>query len=183
MCVLMIYLYCLLILFLPFFFFFLMIRRPPRSTLFPYTTLFRSLVAEELECDWSQVRVEYADTNAHVRRKRAWGDMAAVGSRTIRQSQDSLRKAGAGAREMLLIAAAQGWNAPVAECTASNGVITHGPSGRKTSFGKVAGEAAKLAPPKEVTLKDPKDWKIAGKPIRRVDIPDIVTGRIRYGID
>src|SRR2546422_5818433 len=76
MCVLMIYLYCLLILFLPFFFFFLMIRRPPRSTLFPYTTLFRSLVAEELECDWTQVRVEYADTNAHVRRKRAWGDMA-----------------------------------------------------------------------------------------------------------
>src|SRR5436190_3942043 len=141
------------------------------------------LVAEELECDWSQVRVEYADTNAHVRRKRAWGDMAAVGSRTIRQSQDYLRKAGAGAREMLLIAAAQGWNAPVAECTASNGVITHGPSGRKTSFGKVAGEAAKLAPPKEVTLKDPKDWKIAGKPIKRVDIPDIVAGRIRYGID
>src|SRR5436190_2221754 len=88
------------------------------------------LVAEELECDWSQVRVEYADTNAHVRRKRVWGDMAAVGSRTIRQSQDYLRKAGAGAREMLLIAAAQGWNAPVAECTASNGVITHGPSGR-----------------------------------------------------
>ncbi len=141
------------------------------------------LVAEELECDWSKVRVEYADTNAHVRRKRAWGDMAAVGSRTIRQSQDYLRKAGAGAREMLIAAAAQGWNAPVAECTASNGVITHGPSGRKTSFGKVAGEAAKLAPPKEVALKDPKDWKIAGKPIKRVDIPDIVTGRIRYGID
>jgi len=141
------------------------------------------LVAEELECDWSKVRVEYADTNAHVRRKRAWGDMASVGSRTIRQSQDYLRKAGAGAREMLIAAAAQGWNAPVAECTASNGVITHGPSGRKTSFGKVAGEAAKLAPPKEVALKDPKDWKIAGKPIKRVDIPDIVTGRIRYGID
>src|SRR6266404_2267106 len=141
------------------------------------------LVAEELECDWSKVHVEYADTNAQVRRKRAWGDMAAVGSRTIRQSQDYLRKAGAGAREMLIAAAAQGWNAPVAECMASNGVITHGPSGRKTSFGKVAGEAAKLAPPKEVALKDPKDWKIAGKPIRRVDIPDIVAGRIRYGID
>ena len=100
------------------------------------------LIAEELECDWNKVGVEYADTNAHVRRKRAWGDMAAVGSRTIRQSQDYLRKAGAGAREMLIAAAARGWNAPVAECTASNGVITHGPSGRKTSFGKVAGEAA-----------------------------------------
>src|SRR5437867_2574294 len=132
------------------------------------------LVAEELECDWSQVRVEYADTNAHVRRKRAWGDMAAVGSRTIRQSQDYLRKAGAGAREMLLIAAAQGWNAPVAECTASNGVITHGPSGRKTSFGKVAGEAAKLAPPKEVTLKDPKAGRIAANRISAVEFPATV---------
>src|SRR5205809_733850 len=81
------------------------------------------LVAEELECDWAQVRVEYADTNAHVRRKRAWGDMAAVGSRTIRQSQDYLRKAGAGAREMLLIAAAQGWNAPVAECPVFGGKL------------------------------------------------------------
>src|SRR6266550_178390 len=141
------------------------------------------LVAEELECDWSKVRVEYADTNAQVRRKRVWGDMAAVGSRTIRQSQDYLRKAGAGAREMLIAAAAQGWDVPAPECTASNGVITHGPSGRKTSFGKVAGEAAKLAPPKDVALKDPKDWKIAGKPIKRVDIPDIVAGRIRYGID
>ena len=141
------------------------------------------LVAEELECDWNKVGVEYADTNAHVRRKRAWGDMAAVGSRTIRQSQDYLRKAGAGAREMLIAAAARGWNAPVAECTASNGVITHGPSGLKTSFGKVAGEAAKLEPPGEVQLKNPKDWKIAGKPVGRVEIPDIVTGRIRYGID
>src|SRR5437764_3264579 len=109
--------------------------------------------------------------------------MAAVGSRTIRQSQDYLRKAGAGAREMLLIAAAQGWNAPVAECTASSGVITHGPSGRKTSFGKVAGEAAKLDPPGEVTLKDPKDWKIAGKPLKRLDTPDKVNGTTVYGID
>src|SRR6266513_2427135 len=101
------------------------------------------LVAEELECDWSKVRVEYADTNAQVRRKRVWGDMAAVGSRTIRQSQEYLRKAGAGAREMLIAAAAQGWDVPAPECTASSGVITHGPSGRKTSFGKVAGEAAR----------------------------------------
>src|SRR5438270_5790987 len=112
------------------------------------------LVAEELECDWSKVRVEYADTNAQVRRKRVWGDMAAVGSRTIRQSQEYLRKAGAGAREMLIAAAAQGWDVPAPECTASNGVITHGPSGRKTSFGKVAGEAAKLAPPKDVRSEE-----------------------------
>lgn len=141
------------------------------------------LVAEELDCDWSKVRVEYADTNQHIKRKRAWGDMAAVGSRTIRQSQQYLRTAGAAARAMLVGAAAQGWDVPAAECSAANGVITHGPSGRKTSYGKVAAAAAKLEAPKEVKLKDPKDWKIAGKPIKRVEIPDIVTGRIRYGID
>src|SRR5258708_3194207 len=101
------------------------------------------LVAEELECDWSKVRVEYADTNAQVRRKRAWGDMAAVGSRTIRQSHDYLRKAGAGAREILIAAAAQGWNAPVAECTPSNAVITHPPSRPTTTFANVPPETPK----------------------------------------
>ena len=141
------------------------------------------LVAEELECDWKRVKVEYADTNEQVRRKRAWGDMAAVGSRTIRQSQEYLRKGGAAAREMLIAAAAQGWGVNAAECTAADSVITHGPSGRKTSFGKVADAASKLEAPKEVKLKDPKDWKIAGKPIRRIDIPDTVMGRQLYGID
>src|SRR5688572_1572075 len=141
------------------------------------------LVAEELACDWSKVRVEYADTNQHVKRKRAWGDMAAVGSRTIRQSQQYLRTAGATAREMLIAAAARGWDVPAAECSAAEGVISHAASGRKTTYGRVASAAAKLEAPKEVKLNDPKDWKIAGKPIRRVDIPDIVTGRMRYGID
>jgi len=141
------------------------------------------LVAEELACDWSKVRVEYADTNQHVKRKRAWGDMAAVGSRTIRQSQQYLRTAGATAREMLIAAAARGWDVPAAECSAAEGVISHAASARKTTYGRVASAAAKLEAPKEVKLNDPKDWKIAGKPIRRVDIPDIVTGRMRYGID
>jgi isoquinoline 1-oxidoreductase beta subunit len=141
------------------------------------------LVAEELECDWSKVRVEYADTNAQVKRKRVWGDMAAVGSRTIRNSQEYLRTAGATAREMLIAAAAQGWKVPPAECSAAASVVTHGPSGRRTSFGRIAAAAAKLEPPKGVKLKDPKDWKIAGQPVKRIDIPDIVTGRIRYGID
>ena len=141
------------------------------------------LVAEELEADWKKVRIEYASANENVRRKRAWGDMAAVGSRTIRNSQEYLRKAGATAREMLVAAAAQKWNVPASECSASNGVITHNGSGRKLSYGKVANDAAKLEPPKEVKLKDPKDWKIAGKPIRRVDIPDTVVAKQVYGID
>ncbi|TMG77982.1 MAG: xanthine dehydrogenase family protein molybdopterin-binding subunit, partial [Betaproteobacteria bacterium] len=141
------------------------------------------LVAEELECDWKKVRIEYASANANVRRKRAWGDMASVGSRTIRQSQEYLRKGGATAREMLVAAAAQQWGVPAAECAAASGVITHGPSKRKLSFGKVASAAAKIEPPKDVKLKDPKDWKLIGKPVARVDIPDTVMGKQVYGID
>src|SRR3977135_3289822 len=73
------------------------------------------LVAEELECDWSRVRIESADTNQPVKRKRVWGSMAAAGSQTIRESQQYLRVAGATAREMLIVAAAQGWGVPAAE--------------------------------------------------------------------
>lgn len=140
------------------------------------------LVAEELGCDWKKVHIEYADTNAQVRRKRVWGDMASVGSRTIRFSQEYLRKGGAQAREMLVAAAAKGWGVDASQCKVASGVIT-GPGGKKTSFGKVANAAAKMTPPENPPLKDPKDWTIAGKPIPRVDIPDIVTARIRYGID
>src|SRR2546426_2878009 len=141
------------------------------------------LVAEELECDWRRVRIEYASANANVRRKRAWGDMASVGSRTIRNSQEYLRRGGATAREMLIAAAAQQWGVPASECSAAAGVITHAPSKRRLSFGKVADAAAKLEPPKDVKLKDPKDWKLIGKSVKRFDIPDTVMGRQRYGID
>jgi len=141
------------------------------------------LVAEELECDWRRVKVEYASANANVKRKRAWGDMAAVGSRTIRNSQEYLRKAGATAREMLIAAAAQQWKVPASECTAQSSFITHGPSKRRVSYGKVADAAAKLEAPKDVKLKDPKAWKLIGKPVKRFDIPDTVMGRQVYGID
>ena len=141
------------------------------------------LVAEELECDWRRVKIEYASANANVRRKRAWGDMASVGSRTIRFSQEYLRKAGATAREMLISAAAQQWKVAASECSAQNSFITHGPSKRRVSFGKVAEAASKLEPPKDVKLKDPKDWKLIGKSQKRIDIPDTVMGRQRYGID
>ena len=141
------------------------------------------LVAEELDADWKKVRIEYADTNQHIRMKRAWGDMTSVGSRTIRQSQDYLRKAGASARAMLVAAAANEWKVPPEEISVSNGVISHAASKRRTTFGKVAAAAAKLAPPKDVVLKDPKDWKIAGKSMRRIDIPASVNGTQRYGAD
>jgi isoquinoline 1-oxidoreductase beta subunit len=109
--------------------------------------------------------------------------MFSTGSRTIRGSQDYVRKAGAAAREMLIAAAAQAWNVPTQECRAENGRITHGASERTVSFGKVAAIAAKLDPPKEVKLKDPKDWKLAGKPTKRIEISDKVQGKPIYGID
>ena len=93
------------------------------------------LVAEELECDWSKVTTEMPTPGQSHARKRAWGEMGTGGSRGIRSSQDYVRKGGAAARMMLLQAAANDWAAPVAELTVANGQITHGPSGRKTSYG------------------------------------------------
>jgi isoquinoline 1-oxidoreductase beta subunit len=141
------------------------------------------LVAEELECDWSKVTTEYPTPGQSVARKRAWGDFGTGGSRGIRESHDYVRKGGATARTMLIQAAANEWKVPAGECTAANSVITHTSSGRKTTYGKVAEAAAKLEPPKEVTLKDPKDWKIAGKGIKRLDTVDKTNGKMVYGID
>src|ERR1700742_1434496 len=141
------------------------------------------LVAEELECDWSKVTTEYPTPGQNVARKRIWGDYSTGGSRGIRTSQDYVRKGGATARMMLIQAAANEWKVPASECIAANSVITHTPSGRTTTYGKVAEAAAKVTPPADVKLKDPKDWKIAGKSLKRLDTPDKVTGTTIYGID
>ncbi len=141
------------------------------------------LVAEELECDWSKVSTEFASPNEHIRRKRIWGSMSTGGSTGIRGSQDYVRKAGAAAREMLVSAAATQWKVPASECTVANGVITHAASKRKVSYGKVAAAASKLEAPKDPKLKDAKDWKIAGKPLRRLEMPDKVLGKPIYGVD
>ena len=143
------------------------------------------LVAEELECDWSKVTTEYPTPGQSVARKRAWGDFSTGGSRGIRTSQDYVRKGGATARMMLVQAAANEWKVPVSECTAANSTITHTPSGKKTTYGKVVEAAAKLSPPADadVKLKDPKDWKIAGKGVLRLDTVDKTTGKMIYGID
>ena len=141
------------------------------------------LVAEELECNWGKVTTEYPTPGQNVARKRAWGDFSTGGSRGIRESQDYVRKGGAAARMMLIQAAADAWKVPAAECSAAHSVITHLPSGRTISFGQVAEAAAKLDPPTQVALKDPKDWKLIGKPVRRLDTADKVTGKQVYGID
>ncbi|MBH5367590.1 xanthine dehydrogenase family protein molybdopterin-binding subunit [Bradyrhizobium glycinis] len=141
------------------------------------------LVAEELECDWTKVTTEYPTPGQSVARKRVWGDFSTGGSRGIRSSQDYVRKGGATARVMLIQAAADAWKVPASECRAENSVITHTPSGRTTTYGKVAEAAAKLTPPADVKLKDPKDWKLIGKGVNRLDTADKTTGAMVYGID
>src|SRR3954468_4625970 len=141
------------------------------------------LVAEELQCDWSKVTTEYPTPGQSVARKRAWGDFGTGGSRGIPMSPDYGRKGGAAAREMLIQAAANEWKVPASECSAANSVITHKTSGRTTTYGKVAEAAAKLEPPKEVKLKDVKDWKIAGKGLKRLDTYDKLIGKMTYGMD
>src|SRR5438034_11495233 len=143
------------------------------------------LVAEELECDWKKVATEHVFPGQNLARKRVWGDMATGGSRGIRGSQDYVRRGGAAARLMLVQAAADQWKVPVGELSVADGVITHAASGRKTTYGKVAAAAAKLTPPdaKSIKLKDPKDWKIAGKPIKRLDTAMKLNGSLIYAID
>ncbi len=141
------------------------------------------LTAEELGCDWSKVSTEFPTPGQNVARKRVWGDYFTAGSQGIRSSQELVRKGGAAARMMLIQAAADEWKVPAEECSAANSVITHAKTSRKTTFGKVASAAAKVDPPKDVTLKDPKTWTIAGKPLKRLDTPDKIVGKPLYGID
>ena len=141
------------------------------------------LVAEELDCDWLKVTTEYPTPGQSAARGRPWGEFMTGGSRGIRASQEYIRQGGAIARIMLIQAAANQWQVSASECMASKGVITHQPSNRSTSYGKVANAAAKLPVPKDVTLKDPSVWTIAGKSLRRLDTVDKTTGKMIYGID
>ena len=143
------------------------------------------LVAEELDCRWQSVVMEPITPGQNLARKRVWGEMGTGGSRGIRTSQDYVRKGGAAARMMLLQAAADQWQVPVREVSVTEGVITHAGSGRKTSYGQVAAAAAKLTPPDPatITLRSPKDWKIAGKPLKRLDTADKLDGSKVYAID
>ena len=141
------------------------------------------LVAEELECDWSRVRTEYPTPGQSLARDRIWGSFSTGGSQGIRGSHLYVRKGGAVAREMLLEAAAENWDVAKEECSVSASLITHNPTGRTTTYGKVAAAAAEMIPPVEVELKDPKDWKLIGKPVKRLDTADKLTGKQVFGAD
>ena len=140
------------------------------------------LVAEELQCDWSKVRPEYADVNMHIRRNRIFNSMSTGGSRGIRDSQKYVRQAGAAARQMLIQAAANEWGVPAAECKAENSIISH-PSGKRTTFGKVVEAAAKMDIPDDITLKPSSQWALAGTSPARFDIPAKTNGSQIYAAD
>ena len=141
------------------------------------------LVGEELDADWSKVTTEYPTPGQNLARKRVWGSFSTGGSRGIRESHEYVRKGGAAARMMLVQAAADAWNVPVSECTTSNSVITHVPSGRTTSYGSVAQAAGRLPQPTEIRLKDASQWKLAGKRMARLDTVEKTTGALVYGMD
>jgi isoquinoline 1-oxidoreductase beta subunit len=143
------------------------------------------LVTEELECNWRKVKTQSATPGQSLARKRVWGEHGTGGSRGIRISEDYVRRGAAAARIMLLEAAAKQWNVPVGELKVDKGVITHMPTGRKTTYGKVAELASTLTPPdpKSITLRDPRAWKVAGQPYARIDTANKVNGKQVYGVD
>ena len=141
------------------------------------------MVAEELDADWARVTTEFPTPGQNLARNRVWGNFGTGGSQGIRQSNDYVRRGGATARVLLVQAAAEAWGVPAADCRAASSVITHVPTGRTTTYGKVAAAAAKLPAPATVALKDPKDWRLVGKRMARLDTVDKTTGKQIYGMD
>jgi isoquinoline 1-oxidoreductase beta subunit len=141
------------------------------------------LVAEELNCDWSKVTTEYPSPAQNIARDRIWGNFSTGGSRGIRESHEYVRVGGAAAREMLIAAAAAEWGVPASECVATKGLVTHAASSRAAPYGQLAAAAARMTPPANVQLKDPKDWTIAGKPLPRLDTAAKLNGSQIYGAD
>jgi len=141
------------------------------------------LLAEELECGWENVRTEYVSPRENLARGEVWGDFQTGGSGSIRELQEPLRHAGAAARIMLITAAAKRWGVPPEECRVDAGLIRHPGTNRRLTYGEIAPLAAEIEPPPIVPLKNPESWRIAGKPLRRLDTPDKLTGKQVYAID
>jgi isoquinoline 1-oxidoreductase beta subunit len=135
------------------------------------------LVAEELEADWKAIRVVQADALPR------FGPMGTGGSRSVRSSYLPLRQAGAAARQVLLTAAARRWKVDPASCQAEQGQVLHPPSGRRFGYGALVAEASRLEVPKDPPLKDPKDFRLIGHRVARLDTAGKVTGRAVFGLD
>ncbi len=146
-----------------------------------YTSL-PMLLNEELEADWARLRVESSPVDA-VYNHTVFGIMMTGGSTTTNSEYDRFRKMGAMARIMLIAAAVQSWNVNAQSCRAEKGFVIHTPTGRRASYGSLADAASKIAPPKDIPLKDPKDFTLVGKPTHRLDTPSKTNGTAQFGLD
>jgi isoquinoline 1-oxidoreductase subunit beta len=146
-----------------------------------YTSL-PMLLNEELEADWARIRVESSPVDA-VYNHTVFGIMMTGGSTTTNSEYDRFRKMGAMARIMIIAAAAQSWNVDPQSCRAEKSYVIHTPTGRRASYGSVAEAASKIAPPKDIPLKDPKDFTLVGKPMHRLDTPSKTNGTAQFGLD
>lgn len=135
------------------------------------------LIAEELEVNWEKIVIEQADADSK------YGSQSTGGSTSVRRNWEPLRIAGATAREMLILAAANKWNTDKSDCYAENGFVINKKTNQKFSYGELVEDASKLPVPQNVKLKDPKDFKLIGKRIHRVDTPDKIYGKAKFGID
>jgi len=141
------------------------------------------IVTEELHCDWSKVRIEYASANRNVRENKVYGPMISAGSRTVRGTQKKMQQVGASARERLIAAAASRWNVPASECTAASSVVTHGPSGQTLRYGELTADAAKIKLAQEPAIKTPDKFTFIGTPMPRIDVVHKIDGSAKFGID
>jgi isoquinoline 1-oxidoreductase beta subunit len=142
-----------------------------------------TILAEELDADLTQVVLEHAPPDEKLYANPSFGIQATGGSTSVRAFWTPLRKAGATARAILIKAAADGWQVTPESCSAADGTVVHNASGRKLRYGELVDPASKLSPPSDVPLKDPKDFVLIGKPLKRLDTPDKVNGKVIYGID
>ena len=141
------------------------------------------IITEELQCDWSKVRIEYASANRNIRENKVYGDMFSHGSMSVRQSQKKMQQVGASARERLIAAAAARWNVPASECSAAQSVVTHKPSGQSLRYGDVAADAAKVSLTSEPVIKTPAQFTFLPKALPRVDVVHKTDGSAKFGMD
>jgi isoquinoline 1-oxidoreductase subunit beta len=161
----------------------ILIRSPHQEMGQGAITALPMIVAEELECDWSKVKVEYASPARNLREKNVYGEMTTVGSRGVRTSWQMLLQAGASARERLVAAAAQRWNVSPSDCEAANSKITHKATGRSFDYGALAADAANIKLDKEPAIRTPDQFKLIGKRIARLDTPLKINGSAKFAID
>src|SRR5579863_4852779 len=141
------------------------------------------MLNEELQADWSKVRIEYASANRNHRENKIYGDMFSNGSRSIKGSQQKVQQVGASARARLIAVAAARWGVQPQECSAANSVVTHGATGRTFRYGELAADAAKIKLDKEPAIKTPDQFTFIGKPMPRIDVVHKIDGSARFGID